>query len=477
MSEPGADAPRTMFDKIWDRHRVLEREDGQTLLYVDRHLVHDGCAPAFASLRARGQKLRAPERVFASPDHYVPTDTREVSEIPNPALRAMVEDLDRAAAESGFHLFGLRDPNQGIVHVIGPETGISLPVMIIVCGDSHTSTHGALGALAFGIGMTEVAHMLATQCLWQRKPLTMRITVDGELGLGVTSKDLILHIIATIGAAGANGHVIEYAGSAIRALSMEARLTLCNMSIEAGARAGMVAPDEVAFAYLAGRRFAPQGAEWDRAVERWRALPSDPGARFDREVRIDGGAVPPTVTWGNSPQDAVAADGAVPDPSDAPDAERRAAMEEALAYMGLSAGQRLADLTVDRVFIGSCTNGRIEDFRAAAEIVRGRRVAPGVTAWAVPGSAPVKRQAEAEGLDRIFRDAGFEWREAGCSMCLGTNGEIVAPGLRVASTSNRNFRGRQGPGARTHLMSPAMAAAAALTGHITDVRTLAREVV
>ncbi|SFK60970.1 3-isopropylmalate dehydratase large subunit [Falsiroseomonas stagni] len=464
--------PRTMFDKIWDRHRVLEREDGQVLLYVDRHLVHDGCAPAFAMLRARGQKLRAPERVFASPDHYVPTDTRETAEIANPELRGMVEALDQAAAESGFRLFGLKDANQGIVHVVGPETGISQPGMIIVCGDSHTSTHGALGALAFGIGMTEVGHVLATQCLWQRKPATMRITVDGTLGFGVTAKDLILHIIATIGAAGATGHVIEYAGPAVRALTMEGRLTLCNMSIEAGARAGMVAPDDVTIDYLRGRDYAPRGEEWDRAVERWRALASDADARFDREVVIDGNAVAPTVTWGNSPQDAVPATGAVPDPAAAPNPERRAAMEEALAYMGLDAGQRMADIPVQRVFIGSCTNGRIEDFRAAAAVLRGRRVAEGVVAWAVPGSAPVKRRAEAEGLDRVFRDAGFDWREAGCAMCLGTNGEIVAPGVRVASTSNRNFRGRQGPGARTHLMSPAMAAAAAVTGRITDVRDL-----
>jgi 3-isopropylmalate/(R)-2-methylmalate dehydratase large subunit len=470
-------APGTMFDKIWDRHRVLEREDGQTLLYVDRHLVHDGCAPAFAMLRGRGQPLRAPERVFASPDHYVPTDTRETAAIADPALRGMVESLDQAAAESGFRLFGLQDGNQGIVHVVGPETGISQPGMVIVCGDSHTSTHGALGALAFGIGMTEVAHALATQCLWQRKPATMRITVDGALGFGVTAKDLILHIIATIGAAGANGHVIEYAGSAVRGLSMEGRLTLCNMSIEAGARAGMVAPDEVTFAYLAGRDFAPKGAEWDRALARWRALPSDPGAVFDREIAIDGSAVAPTVTWGNSPQDAVAATAEVPDPAAAETPERQAAMQEALDYMGLAAGQPITEIAIDRVFIGSCTNGRIEDLRAAADVVRGRQVAPGVTAWAVPGSAPVKRQAEAEGLDRIFRAAGFAWREAGCSMCIGTNGEIAGPGMRVASTSNRNFRGRQGPGARTHLMSPAMAAAAAVTGRITDVRLLAREAV
>ncbi len=470
-----ADAPRTMFEKIWDRHRVLDREDGQTLLYVDRHLLHDGTAPAFEMLKARGVHLRAPERTFATPDHYMPTDTRIAEEIANPALRAMVTSLEENAAAEGFTLFGLQDERQGIVHVVGPEAGISQPGMIIVCGDSHTSTHGALGALAFGIGMTEVAHVLASQCLWQRKPKTMHVTVEGELGFGVTAKDVILHLIATIGTAGATGHVIEYAGSAVRGLTMEGRLTLCNMSIEAGARAGMVAPDEKTFAYLAGRPYTPKGAEWDRALARWRALPSDPGAHFDADVAIDAAAIAPTVTWGTSPQEAVAVTGTVPDPAAAQDEERRAAMQEMLEYMGLAPGQRLEEVAVDRIFIGSCTNGRIEDLRAAAAIARGRRVAEGVTAWVVPGSAPVKRQAEEEGLDRIFREAGFAWREAGCSMCLGTNGEIARPGERVASTSNRNFRGRQGPGARTHLMSPAMAAAAAVTGRITDVRRLARE--
>jgi 3-isopropylmalate/(R)-2-methylmalate dehydratase large subunit len=464
--------PRTMFEKIWDRHRVLDRDDGQTLLYVDCHLLHDATAPAFEMLKARGLRLRAPDRVFATPDHYMPTDTRVTKEIRDPALREMVVALERNAAAEGFTMFGLQDPRQGIVHVVGPEAGLSQPGMIIVCGDSHTSTHGALGALAFGIGMTEVAHVLATQCLWQRKPKTMRIDVEGALGPGVTAKDLILHIIATIGTAGATGHVIEYAGPAVRALSMEARLTLCNMSIEAGARAGMVAPDEVTFAYLAGRPQAPQGREWDAAVARWRELPSDPGAAFDADVTIDAGAIAPTVTWGTSPQEAVPVDGCVPDPTQATTPERRALMAEMLDYMGLSPRTPLEGLAVDRVFIGSCTNGRIEDLRAAAAIARGRRVAAGVTAWVVPGSAPVKRQAEEEGLDQVFREAGFAWREAGCSMCLGTNGEIGAPGERIASTSNRNFRGRQGPGVRTHLMSPAMAAAAAVSGHIADVRRL-----
>ncbi len=470
-----AETPRTMFEKIWDRHRVLEREDGQTLLYVDRHLLHDATAPAFGMLRARGLAVRAPDRAVATPDHYLPTDTRSVDAIPDPALRGMVTDLARNAEAAGIALYGLDDPRQGIVHVVGPEQGLSQPGMVIVCADSHTSTHGALGALAFGIGQTEVAHVLATQCLWQRRPRTMRITLDGALGPGVTAKDVILHVIARIGAGGATGHVIEYAGSAVRGLSMEGRLTLCNMSIEAGARAGMVAPDETTFAWLAARPQAPQGAAWDRALARWRGLPSDAGARFDAEIALDAAAIAPTVTWGTSPQEAVAVDGAVPDPAAAPDTARRAEMARMLDYMGLLPGQQMEDIAVDRVFIGSCTNGRIEDLRAAAAIARGRRVAESVTAWVVPGSTPVKRAAEAEGLDRIFREAGFAWREAGCSMCVGTNGEIAAPGERVASTSNRNFRGRQGPGVRTHLMSPAMAAAAAVAGRITDVRRLARE--
>ena len=470
-----AGAPRTLFDKIWDRHRVLEREDGQTLLYVDRHLVHDGAAPAFETLRQRGLKLRAPDRIFATPDHYVPTDTRVVQDIPDAEKRGMVENLRDNAALHGFRLFGLTDPNQGIVHVIGPETGLSQPGMVLVCADSHTSTHGALGALAFGIGMTETAHVLATQTLWQRKPRTMRITVDGTLGHGVTAKDVILAIIARIGTAGATEHVIEYAGDAIRGLSMEGRLTLCNMSIEAGGRAGMVAPDETTIAYLQGREFAPKGAEWDRAVARWLALASDEGAVFDTEVTLDGSAIAPMVTWGNSPEDALPVTARLPDPAAEADPDRRAGMERALDYMGLTVGMALSDVAVDRVFIGSCTNGRIEDLVAAAAVARGRKVAPGVLAWVVPGSAPVKREAEALGLDRIFRDAGFDWREAGCSMCLGTNGEIAAPGQRVASTSNRNFRGRQGPGTRTHLMSPAMAAAAAVTGKLTDVRALMAE--
>ena len=466
------DAPRTLFEKIWSRHRVLEREDGQTLLYIDRHLMHDGGATAFTALRKRGLKPRAPERIFATPDHYVSTATNRVEEIEDPRHRAMVEALARNTAEHGIRHFGLDSGRQGIIHVVGPENGLTHPGMTIVCGDSHTSTHGAVGALAFGIGSTEVAHVLATQTLWQRKPATLRITVDGALAPGVTAKDVILAIIAHIGAAGATGHVIEYAGSTIRGLSMEGRLTLCNMSIEAGGRAGMVAPDETTFAYLHGREFAPRGAEWDAAVARWRALPTDPGAAFDREAWLDGAAIQPMVTWGNSPEDALPVTGTVPSPDTAPTAERREVMARMLDYMGLTPGMPVEEIAIDRVFIGSCTNSRIEDLRAAAAIARGRKVAGSVRAWVVPGSVPVKRQAEAEGLDAIFREAGFEWREPGCSMCLGTNGDIAAPGVRVASTSNRNFMGRQGPGARTHLLSPAMAAAAAVTGRFADVRRL-----
>ncbi len=468
----GDDAPRTLFEKIWSRHRVLEREDGQTLLYIDRHLMHDGGATAFAALRKRGLKPRAPERIFATPDHYVSTATRRLEEIEDPRHRAMVEALARNTAEHGIRHFGLDSGRQGIIHVVGPETGLSQPGMTLVCGDSHTSTHGALGALAFGIGSTEVAHVLATQALWQRKPATLRITVDGRLGEGVTAKDVILANIARIGAAGATGHVIEYAGAAIRGLSMEGRLTLCNMSIEAGGRAGMVAPDETTFAYLHGREFAPKGEAWDAAVARWRALPSDPGAAFDAEVTLDGSAIQPMVTWGNSPEDALPIGGVVPGPKASADAERREVMARTLDYMGLAPGMRLEGLPVDRVFIGSCTNSRIEDLRSAAAVALGRRVAEGVEAWVVPGSEAVKRQAEAEGLHEVFRGAGFAWREAGCSMCVGMNGDIARPGSRVASTSNRNFMGRQGPGARTHLVSPAMAAAAAVSGHFTDVRRL-----
>jgi 3-isopropylmalate/(R)-2-methylmalate dehydratase large subunit len=472
--EDGDVQPRTMLAKIWDAHAVLARDDGQTLLYVDRHLLQDGSAPAFQMLRSRGLRPRVPSRAFATPDHYVPTSSRDLSAIADPEKRAMAQALHRDASEAGIAAFGLDDPRQGIVHVVAPEQGLTQPGMLIVCGDSHTSTHGALGALAFGIGASEVAHVLATQTLWQRKPRTFRIGVDGPLARGVFAKDVILAIIARIGVGGATGHVVEYAGSTIRGLSMEGRLTLCNMSIEAGARAGMVAPDETTFEYLRGKPYAPAGAEWDAAVARWRALVSDDDARFDRELAIDARAIEPMVTWGNSPEDAQPIGGRVPDPSEVADAERREAMQRTLRYMDLAPGMPIADIRVDHVFVGSCTNARIEDLRSAASVVAGRRVAPGVEAWVVPGSGLVKAQAEAEGLDRVFADAGFQWRHAGCSMCLGTNGDQVPPGKRCASTSNRNFVGRQGPLSRTHLMSPAMAAAAAVSGKLTDVRTMMR---
>jgi 3-isopropylmalate/(R)-2-methylmalate dehydratase large subunit len=464
-----------MFEKIWSRHSILDRPDGQTLLYVDTHLAHDGYMPAFEMLRERGLTPRRPDRTFGTPDHYVPTNSRDVTQILDAERRNMVDTLSENARAWGINLFDLNDVRQGIVHVIGPEQGITQPGLVIVCGDSHTSTHGALGALAFGIGMTEVSHALATQTLWQRKPKTMRIWTDGALGGCVGAKDLILAIIGRIGTAGATGHVIEYAGSAIEALPIEGRLTICNMSIEAGARAGLIAPDEKTYAYLQCRPYAPQGAAWLRAVERWRELPSDPGAVFDREVTIEATEIEPMVTWGTSPQDAAAISGRIPNPEDAPDAQQRDSIARALEYMALDPGMALEGIPVDRVFIGSCTNGRIEDLRSAAEIVRGRKVRSSVEAWIVPGSGLVRKQAREEGLDRVFSEAGFQWREAGCSMCLGTNGEVVAPGQRCASTSNRNFAGRQGRGARTHLMSPAMAAAAAVEGCLTDVRRLSRE--
>jgi 3-isopropylmalate/(R)-2-methylmalate dehydratase large subunit len=464
--------PQTLFEKIWSLHRVMERPDGQVLLYIDNHLVQDGSAPAFEMLRRRGIAPRAPHRTFATPDHYVPTDSRDLNTIPDPEKRRMAQALMQDSARAGIPSFGLDDLRQGIVHVVGPEQGLSLPGTIIVCGDSHTSTHGALGALAFGIGATEVSHVLATQTLWQRKPRTMRISVEGRLGAGISAKDVVLSIIGKIGVAGATGHVVEYAGSTITGLTMEGRLTVCNMSIEAGARAGMVAPDDTTFKHLEGRPFAPAGKDWDDAVARWRALPSDPDAAFDREATLSAGEILPMVTWGTSPEDVVPITGRVPDPGSLPDLERREALMRALAYMDLAPGTSMTDVKIDQVFIGSCTNGRIEDLRSAAAVIRGRKVAAGVTAWAVPGSGLVKAQAEAEGLDRIFKDAGFQWRHAGCSMCLGTNGDVVAPGKRCASTTNRNFVGRQGPGSRTHLLSPMMAAAAAVTGRLTDVRRL-----
>ena len=459
----------TMFEKIWNRHVVTEGPGGQTLLYVDRHLLHEGSTSAFTRLAQSGRTVRRPDRCVATADHYLPT-TPPGTPIPDPEVRGMIESLARHSGERGIAHFGVGDARRGIVHVIGPEQGITQPGILLVCGDSHTATHGALGALAFGIGSSEVEHVLVTQCLWQRKPRVMRVTVDGRLGRGVTAKDVILSIIATIGAAGGVGHAIEYAGAAIRAMSMDERMTVCNMSIEAGARAGMIAPDETTFAYLEGRPFAPKGDAWAQALAFWKTLPSDADARFDREVSLDGAAIAPTVTWGTSPQDALPITARIPDPAAESDTGRRASMERALAYMGLTPGTPLTEVKVDRVFIGSCTNSRLDDLRAAAAVAKGRRAV--IPAWVVPGSGLIKQAAEAEGLDRIFRDAGFQWREAGCSMCVGMNGETAAEGVRVASTSNRNFEGRQGKGARTHLMSPAMAAAAGVTGRFTDVRGL-----
>jgi len=460
----------TMFDKIWARHVVAEGPGGHTLLYIDRHLLHEGSAAAFARLGRAGRRVRRPDLCVATADHYVLTSPG--TPVADAEIGAMLEALSAHTAEQGIVLFGRGDVRRGIVHVIGPEQGLTLPGMLLVCGDSHTATHGALGALAFGIGSSEVEHVLATQTLWQRRPRTMRITVDGRLGPGVGAKDVILAIIATLGAGGGVGHALEYGGAVIRAMSIGERATVCNMSIEAGARAGMVAPDETTFTYLQGRPFAPKGEAWAKAMAYWTSLPSDPDAVFDREVRLDGAAIAPTVTWGTSPQDALPITGRVPDPAALGDPGRRQSVERALGYMGLTAGMALTDIAVDRVFIGSCTNSRLEDLRAAAAVAKGRRAT--IPAWVVPGSGLVKQAAEAEGLDRVFREAGFEWREAGCSMCVGMNGETARAGERVASTSNRNFEGRQGKGARTHLMSPAMAAAAAVTGRLTDVRQLAR---
>ena len=464
--------PRTLFEKIWDAHVVEAAPDGTCLLYIDRHLVHEVTSPqAFEGLRASGRKVHRPDATLAVPDHNVPTSDRSAP-IEDETSRIQVETLTRNCEEFGVTLFGMRDRRQGIVHVIGPEQGFTLPGTTIVCGDSHTSTHGAFGALAFGIGTSEVEHVLATQTLVQRRPRTMRISVEGTLPLGCTAKDVILAIIGKIGTAGGTGHVIEYAGNIIRDLSMEGRMTVCNMSIEAGARAGLIAPDETTFAYLGGRPMAPEGEQWGRAVAYWRTLPSDAGAAYDREVVLDAASIEPQVTWGTSPQDVVPITGAVPDPAAASSPERRRAIERSLAYMGLKPGTRMADIAVDTVFIGSCTNGRIEDLRTVAGLVKGKRVASTVRAMVVPGSGLVKDQAEAEGLDAVLKEAGFEWREAGCSMCLGMNPDQLKPGERCASTSNRNFEGRQGKGGRTHLVSPAMAAAAALRGHLADVREL-----
>jgi 3-isopropylmalate/(R)-2-methylmalate dehydratase large subunit len=447
---------RSLFEKIWDRH-VVARRAGQVLLYVDRHLVHDSGFHARVDLAKRGLKVRRPQGTFGTPDHYVPTISRDPADAATPEIRRMVEAYPASMKQHRIPHVLLGDERQGIVHIIGPELGITQPGLILVCGDSHTSTHGALGALAFGIGQSENEHVLATQTLWQAPVKTLRILIEGARSVGVTAKDAILAIIAKIGAGGAVGHVIEYAGSAVRAMSIEERLTMCNMSIEAGARAGMVAPDDTTFEYLQGRRFAPK--DFDAAVKFWKTLPSDPDAVFDKEVTLDAAKLEPMVTWGTSPENALPISAAVPDKP-----------QRALEYMGLKPGTRLEEIAVDRVFIGSCTNSRIEDLRAAAKVARGRKAK--VPAMVVPGSGQVKKQAEAEGLDKVFLEAGFEWRHAGCSMCVGMNGDLGRPQERIASTSNRNFEGRQGKGARTHLMSPAMAVAAAVTGRLTDVRKL-----
>ena len=467
-----AHAPQTMFEKLWQGHLVAAPTGEPSILYIDLHLVHEVTSPqAFDGLRMAGRTLRRPDRTVATIDHNVPTTSVEDRlHILDPISARQVEALRKNCAEFGIELYDVQAPEQGIVHMIGPELGATKPGMTIVCGDSHTSTHGAFGALAFGIGTSEVEHVMATQTLPQDKPKTFRITVDGELPYGVTAKDIILHIIGHIGTAGATGYAVEYAGSAIRALSMEGRMTVCNMSIEAGARAGMIAPDETTFAYLKGRAFSPQGQAWEQAVAAWRKLPSDAGASFDRELHLDAASLTPTVTWGTSPGMVTGIEAAVPAlPAGASEADVRG-FERALEYMDLKAGTPMQQIAVDRVFIGSCTNARIEDLRAAAQLVRGYHVATSVKAMVVPGSQQVKAQAEREGLDHVFKTAGFDWREPGCSMCLGMNPDILAPGERCASTSNRNFEGRQGRGGRTHLLSPVMAAAAAITGHLTDVR-------
>ncbi|MFT8851134.1 3-isopropylmalate dehydratase large subunit [Acetobacter orientalis] len=466
-------APRTLFDKIWDHHVVETLPDGTSILYIDRHLVHEVTSPqAFEGLRLAGRRLRHPEMTVAVVDHNVPTSDRS-QPIEEPESRNQIETLERNVKEFDVPYFPLLSANQGIVHVVGPEQGISLPGMTIVCGDSHTSTHGAMGALAFGIGTSEVEHVMATQTILQRPAKNMRVTVEGTPGAGVSAKDIMLAIIGHIGTAGGTGHVIEFAGSAIRGLDMAGRMTLCNMSIEAGARAGLVAPDDTTFDYIKGRPFAPKGTAFDEAVAYWRTLSTDDGAHFDKEVSLRAEDIAPSLTWGTSPETVLAITDTVPDPVQEADDAKRAQMVRMLEYMGLEAGQKIAGTPVDVVFIGSCTNSRIEDLRAAAQVAAGRKVAEGVRAMIVPGSGLVKRQAEEEGLDQIFLDAGFEWREAGCSMCLGMNPDRLTPGQRCASTSNRNFEGRQGPGGRTHLLSPAMAAAAAVTGCLTDVRELA----
>ncbi|MEP4766350.1 MAG: 3-isopropylmalate dehydratase large subunit [Roseibium sp.] len=459
--------PRTLLDRLWAAHEIVQHADGKSLLWVDRHLVHEGSHHAFSKLKARRAKLAEPDLTFAVVDHYAPT--RRQNRIADPQIARMIETMRSNAEEYDIRVFDLDDPEQGIVHVIGPEQGLTLPGLLINCGDSHTSTHGAFGALAFGIGATEVAHVLATQTIWQTKPASIRIQVEGSLGPGVSAKDIALNWIARLGSGGAKGHAIEYAGSVIRNLSMEGRMTLCNLSIEGGARMGMIAPDETTASYLKGRVFAPQGSAWDAAVEAWAELRSDHDAEFDTDFRIDGAEIAPTVTWGISPDQALPVTATIPDPASQVNGKAQT-VRDALDYMGLSAGRPIEGTPVDQVFVGSCTNGRIEDLRAAAAVLAGRKAkVPGLVS---PGSTLVKAQAEQEGLDQIFIEAGLDWVASGCSMCVGMNGDLVPPGKRCASSTNRNFRGRQGPGARTHLMSPAMVAAAAVTGTITDVRPL-----
>ena len=463
---------RTLLEKIWDRHVVCEGAGAEALLFVDRHYIHEGSFHAFNALERSGHTVRRPQQIFAFDDHYVPTTGREkgIAGVADAEAQGLIENIARNTAKYGIRHFHIDDPRQGIVHVVAPELALTLPGFVINCGDSHTSTHGAFGAFAFGVGASQVKQVLATQCIWQKKPATMRIRVEGMLTPGVSAKDVILAVIAKIGIGGAQGHVIEYAGSVFRSLGMEGRMTVCNMSIEAGARAGMVAPDDTTFQYLAGRPFAPRGASWDKAVAYWTSLATDPDATFAREVALDAGAIEPMVTWGTNPEEGVGIGAAVPDPAREADPVRRARMQSSLAYMGLTPGTPISAIEVDRVFIGSCTNSRLEDLRTAAAVVKGRKAL--VPAIVSPGSRTIKAAAEADGLDRIFREAGFEWRDAGCSMCVGINGDLVPAGERCASTSNRNFEGRQGKGARTHLVGPAMAAAAAITGRFTDVRTL-----
>ena len=465
----------TLYDKIWDAHLVDEREDGTCLLYIDRHLVHEVTSPqAFEGLRNAGRKVRRPDLTLAVADHNVPTSDRSKG-IDDDESRIQIETLDKNCADFGVELYGMDDIRQGICHVIGPEQGFTLPGTTMVCGDLHTATHGAFGCLAFGIGTSEVEHTLATQTMVQTKAKNMRVTVDGDLPLGVTAKDMVLAIIGAIGTAGGTGSVVEFAGAAIRNLSMEGRMTVCNMTIEGGARAGIVAPDETTFEYLKGRPKSPKGAAWESAVAYWKTLKTDDGASFDEEIVLNAAEIVPQVTWGTSPEDVLPITDVVPNPADESDPNRRTKMERSLTYMGLTPGTPLTDIKIDRMFIGSCTNSRIEDMRAAAEVAKGRKVADHVDAMVVPGSGLVKEQAEQEGLDQIFIDAGFDWREPGCSMCLAMNADKLMPGERSASTSNRNFEGRQGPGGRTHLVSPAMAAAAAITGHLTDIRELEAE--